>query len=72
MLAMTPPLPNPKYATIVVGPPIKKRLGEMGLSEMQLGQILPNPLNWPYEIWINIRHNPVIPVNYITRQRNRK
>jgi len=50
MLAMTPPLPNPKYATIVVGPPIKKRLGEMGLSEMQLGQILPNPLNWPYEI----------------------
>jgi len=27
---------------VVVGPPIKKRLGEMGLSEMKLGEMLPN------------------------------
>jgi len=29
---------------VVVGPPIKKRLGEMGLSEMRLGEMLPNHL----------------------------
>jgi len=28
---------------VVVGPPIKKRLGKMGLGEMQLGEMLPNP-----------------------------
>jgi len=38
-----------KKQVVVVGPPIKKRLGEMGLSkmklgEMRLGEMLPNRL----------------------------
>ena len=28
---------------VVVGSPIKKRLGKMGLGEMRLGEMLPNP-----------------------------
>jgi len=28
---------------VVVGPPIKKRLGKTGLSEMKLGEMLPKP-----------------------------